>query len=68
MQCCELCEQKNVDGALNQHGTYICVDCWADGSAKAEGYVALEFVGANVSYPVFYPADMIEKTLEGYNR
>lgn len=38
---CIICGQSNVDGADNQYGEFVCLDCWADGSAEYEGYIAV---------------------------
>jgi hypothetical protein len=40
MSKCILCGQRNVDGAIDQYGDFICVDCWALGDAKMNGRTA----------------------------
>jgi len=37
MSKCALCGQKNVDGAIDQFGDFICVDCLALGEARFAG-------------------------------
>jgi len=34
---CVICGQKNVDGAIDQHGDFVCVDCFATGEASMAG-------------------------------
>ena len=34
---CIMCDQRNVDGAIDQHGDFVCVDCFAEGNAKFSG-------------------------------
>lgn len=34
---CKICGQSGVDGAYDQYGDFVCVDCWADGEAYMEG-------------------------------
>ena len=65
MSKCAICEQKNVDGAIDQFGQFICVDCWAFGEAKACGSIAVK------SSPVpgyDYSGIDDRKVLEAYNR
>lgn len=64
---CVICGQKNVDGAIDMLGDEICVDCWADGSAKIEGRVAKSFVGAIVPYSVNYPIEMQNRFINACN-
>ena len=34
---CAICGQRNVDGATDQFGDFVCVDCFATGEAKFAG-------------------------------
>jgi hypothetical protein len=34
---CKLCGQRNVDGAFDQFGDFVCVDCFAEGNAHFSG-------------------------------
>lgn len=34
---CKLCGQGNVDGAIDQFGDFVCVDCFATGEAYLAG-------------------------------
>ena len=34
---CALCGQRNVDGAIDQFGDFVCVDCFAEGEARFHG-------------------------------
>lgn len=34
---CVICGQRNVDGAIDQCGNFVCVDCFATGEAKYHG-------------------------------
>ena len=61
---CVLCEQRNVDGAMDQCGDFVCVDCWATGEAKFSGRKA------KVLSPVpgyDYSGLDYAKSLEAYN-
>lgn len=64
---CVLCGQRDVDGAIDQCGQYVCVDCWASGEAAMSGLQAQAFVGANVPYAVSYPAEMQRRFLDACN-
>lgn len=64
---CVICGQSNVDGAMDNFGDYVCVDCWANGEAAFEGRVAEAFVPAQVSYHVDYPVDMQQRFLDACN-
>jgi len=64
---CAICGQRNVDGAIDDFGDYICVDCWATGEAAMEGRRAVSFVPAVVPYQVEYPAEVVQKFLDGCN-
>lgn len=35
-----MCGQRNVDGAIDQHGDFVCVDCFATGEAQLSGRMA----------------------------
>ncbi|OPY64117.1 MAG: hypothetical protein A4E56_00171 [Pelotomaculum sp. PtaU1.Bin065] len=37
---CVLCGQKNVDGAIDHFGDFVCVDCFATGEARCDGRTA----------------------------
>lgn len=64
---CVICGQRNVDGALNENGEYVCLDCWVVGEASARGMIAVEAVPAKVSYPVYYPPDVTQRLLDACN-
>ncbi len=64
---CTICGSKNWDGALDESGLYVCVDCWANGEAFHQNRTAVSFVPANVSYHVNYPSDMQEKFINACN-
>ena len=64
---CEICRQKDVDGALDQNGNYVCVDCWANGEAYMRGMKATVFTPASFCMPVDYPTDMQERFLDACN-
>jgi len=49
---CVFCGQSGYDGAIDNFGDYICVDCWASGKARSSGRVAKIFVPADVPYQV----------------
>ena len=34
---CALCGQGSVDGAIDQFGEFVCVDCFANGEAHFDG-------------------------------
>lgn len=34
---CDICGQRNIDGAIDQFGDFVCVDCFATGEAKFAG-------------------------------
>lgn len=65
---CAMCSQSDVDGAMDSHGDYVCVDCWASGEAAHEGRTAKAFVPAATSYDVHYPAEMKQRFLDACNR
>lgn len=64
---CAICGQRNVDGAMDNFGDYVCVDCWASGEAAMEGRHAETFVPAVVPYPVDYPEEVVQQFLDGCN-
>ena len=64
---CIYCGQGNVDGAMSG-GSFICVDCWADGSAQMDGHYAEQFVAPVTPYAVNYPAEMQDRFLDACNR
>jgi hypothetical protein len=62
---CVLCGQENVDGAIDQFGDFVCVDCWALGEAQ---YVGCK---AKILAPVpgyDYSSLNHQKILDAYNR
>ncbi len=62
---CVLCGQKNVDGAVDQFGDFVCVDCFATGDAAVAGRVA------KVLAPVpgyDYSGLNHQKILDAYNK
>ncbi len=62
---CTICGQRNVDGAIDQNGEFVCVDCFADGSAKFSGRKA----EAMAPVPGFdYSSINHKKTLESWNK
>lgn len=65
---CSLCGSKNYDGAVDNIGDFICVDCWADGSARKKGRIAETFVPANTYYAVNYPQEMKQRIIDAYNK
>lgn len=65
---CAICGQRNVDGAMDNLGGYICVDCWASGEAHMLGRTAETFVPANVPYDVVYPVDVQQSFLDACNK
>jgi len=65
---CEICGQGGVDGALDQMGDYVCVDCWADGSANYEGRTANTFSPAPSLFDVDYPNHVSQGFLNACNR
>lgn len=64
---CTICGQRNVDGALDDKGDCVCVDCWANGEAACRGREATQFVPAVSMFPVTYPADMQRRFLDSCN-
>lgn len=67
MTGCAICGQRNVDGAIDDCGDYICIDCWASGEAGAGGRYAVIAVPAITSYHVDYPPEMHERFLRACN-
>ena len=65
---CAICGQANVDGAIDQAGEYICVDCWADGSAYYEGRMAHTFLPAPSPFMVDYPHHVAQNFLDACNQ
>jgi len=65
MSKCALCGQRNVDGAIDQFGEFVCVDCFATGEAKFSGR------RANILAPVpgyDYSGINYQKTLDAWNK
>jgi hypothetical protein len=53
-ECCACCgTSANIDGCINQHGDWVCVDCWYTGDARRDGFVAKSAVPADFfgTYP-----------------
>lgn len=65
---CVICGQRNVDGAMDNFGDYVCLDCWANGEAHSQMRQAQAFVPAVTPYQVDYPMEMQKKFLEACNR
>jgi len=64
---CVICGQRNVDGALDQNREFVCVDCFADGSAKFSGRKAKAL--APVPGPRYdYSGIDHTKALESWNK
>ena len=64
---CSICGSCGYDGALDDGGEYVCVDCWADGEAAYRGRTAVSFVPATFSLPVTYPAGMQRRFVAACN-
>lgn len=64
---CVLCGQRNVDGALNQSGDFVCIDCFADGNAHFMGMRATNIVPASTPYFVDYSSINEIKYLSALN-
>lgn len=64
---CVFCGQSGYDGAIDNFGDYICVDCWASGKARSSGRVAKIFVPADVPYQVEYPPEVAQAFLDACN-
>jgi hypothetical protein len=64
---CAICGQGYVDGAFDDFGDYVCVDCWANGEAEYQGRYATEFVPADVPYEVNYSTESILNFLDACN-
>lgn len=62
---CVLCGQKNVDGAIDQFGDFVCVDCFALGEAKLAGRTA-KILAPVPGYD--YSSLDHQKILDAYNR
>ena len=69
MSKCILCGQRNVDGADNQFGDFVCVDCWALGDAQYAGFKAttLQPVPTVLGRAVNYSGLDFNKILAAYN-
>ena len=65
MTRCILCG-SNYDGCLNEDGDFICVDCWADGSAI--GHTAVAAVPTEFPLYVNYPAEMLNRFVDACNK
>lgn len=68
MSRCAICGSSGYDGAIDDGGDYVCVDCWANGEAALDGRHAEAFVPADVPYQVSYPPDMARGFLDACNR
>ncbi len=64
---CQLCGQGSVDGAVDQIGDFVCVDCWADGSAQYEGRKARAAMPAQGVIPTSYPSYMYRHFVDKAN-
>lgn len=64
---CAMCSQRDVDGAVDDSGEYVCVDCWASGEARFAGRTATSFMPAIVPYSVNYPSAMQQRFLDACN-
>jgi hypothetical protein len=62
---CVLCGQKNVDGAIDQFGDFVCVDCFALGEAQYAGREA-KILAPVPGYD--YSSLNHQKILDAYNR
>lgn len=64
---CAICGQSNVDGAMDNFGDYVCVDCFASGEAAFDGREAETFIPAQVPYDVEYPVDVQQRFVDACN-
>jgi len=64
---CKFCQQPDVDGAITEQGEYVCLDCWADGTARSNGEIAQSFRPAVVGYHVEYDTDMQRQFIDACN-
>ena len=70
MRCemnCIYCGQGNVDGAMSA-GSFVCVDCWADGTARMDGREAEQYAPPSTPYSVIYPLGGQEAFLKACNK
>ena len=69
MSKCALCGQRNVDGAIDQQGSFVCVDCFADGEAHLDGRVAKVLMpAADIFGSTEYAANLnYRRILAAYN-
>lgn len=61
---CVLCGQSYVDGAIDQMGDFVCVDCFANGEAHFNGREA-EIIAPVPGYD--YSGIDHQKVLDAYN-
>jgi len=65
---CAICNAPDFyDGAINQYGDYVCVDCWAAGEGEIRGYRAEIASLAEGIVPTHYPASMQRDFLRACN-
>lgn len=65
---CELCGQRDVDGAIDNTGSFVCIDCWADGSAQCEGRIAEVATPVQGIIPTYYSSHMHQAFVDRCNR
>ena len=65
---CILCGQRNLDGAIDNIGDFVCVDCWYDGTAHHEGREARLAAPVEGLIPTHYPEHTRRAFVDRANR
>ncbi len=65
---CAICGLSgDYDGAIDDLGDWVCVDCWASGEADYHGRTAVSASPAQGPVPTYYPSDMRQRFVDACN-